>query len=160
MYFYCYVNVFLLYVYVSWSCTLRLPWLRIFRAISSVVRQMPGYNLQIWGTAGARFQNFCVVLCIVCFVSFCVLFVCKCVLYYCHRVATQLQLTNISNIKKCLSVCPCVCMKILGSQWMDFHEIWYWSISRISVEKLHIWLKYKEEYRVLCRYFTGRPACV
>ena len=39
---------------------------------------------------------FCVVLCIVCFVSFCVLYVCKCVLYYCHRVATQLQLTNIS----------------------------------------------------------------
>jgi hypothetical protein len=24
------------------------------------------------------------------------MFVCKCVLYYCHRVATQLQLTNIS----------------------------------------------------------------
>jgi hypothetical protein len=40
--------------------------------------------------------NFCVVLCIVCFVAFCVLFVCKCVLYYCHQVATQLQLTNIS----------------------------------------------------------------
>ena len=40
---------------------------------------------------------FCV-LCIVCFVSFSVLFVCKCVLYYCHRVATQLQLTNISYI--------------------------------------------------------------
>ena len=39
---------------------------------------------------------FCVVLCIVCFVSFSVLFVCKCVLYYCHRVATQLQL-NISH---------------------------------------------------------------
>ena len=31
---------------------------------------------------------FCVVLCILC--------VCKCVLYWCHRVATQLQLTNIS----------------------------------------------------------------
>jgi hypothetical protein len=29
-------------------------------------------------------------------VSFYVFFVCKCVLYYCHRVATQLQLTNIS----------------------------------------------------------------
>jgi hypothetical protein len=41
---------------------------------------------------------FCVVLCIVCFVSFSVLFVCICVLYYCHRVATQLQL-NISYIK-------------------------------------------------------------
>ena len=40
--------------------------------------------------------NFCVVLRIVCFVSFCVLFVCKCVLYYGHWVATQLQLTNIS----------------------------------------------------------------
>jgi hypothetical protein len=42
------------------------------------------------------FLNFRVTLCIVCFVSFCVLFVCKCVLYYCHRVATPLQLTNIS----------------------------------------------------------------
>jgi hypothetical protein len=41
-------------------------------------------------------QKFCVVLCIVCFVSFCVLFVCKCVFYNCHRVATHLQLTNIS----------------------------------------------------------------
>ena len=40
------------------------------------------------------FLNFCVVLCW--FVLFCVLYVCKCVLYYCHRVATQLQLTNVS----------------------------------------------------------------
>ena len=38
---------------------------------------------------------FCVVLCIVCFVSSSVLFVCICVLNYCHQVATQLQL-NIS----------------------------------------------------------------
>ena len=44
------------------------------------------------------YKIFFVVLCIVCFVSFCVLFLCKCVLYYCHRVATQLQLTNIYNI--------------------------------------------------------------
>jgi hypothetical protein len=48
------------------------------------------------GARTALFQNFCVVLCIVCFVSFCVLFLCKCVLNYCHRVATQLQLTNIA----------------------------------------------------------------
>ena len=47
------------------------------------------------GTRPALFQNFCIVLCFVCFVSFCVLFVCKCVLYYCHRVSTQVQL-NIS----------------------------------------------------------------
>jgi hypothetical protein len=32
-------------------------------------------------------------------VLFCVLCVCTCVLYYCHRLSTQLQLTNISNIK-------------------------------------------------------------
>ena len=50
------------------------------------------------GARPALFQNFCVALCIVCFVLFCVLFVCKCVLYYCHRVATQLKLTNISYI--------------------------------------------------------------
>jgi hypothetical protein len=39
-----------------------------------------------------------VLFCIFCFiVSFCVLLVCKCVLYCCYRVATQLQLTNISS---------------------------------------------------------------
>jgi hypothetical protein len=37
----------------------------------------------------------CVLLCIVCFVTFPVLFVCICVLKYCYRVGTQLQL-NIS----------------------------------------------------------------
>jgi hypothetical protein len=87
-------------------------------------------SLKSWPADGARptlFQNFCVVLCIVCFVSFCALFVCKCVLYYCHRVATQLQLTNISYIIiKCLHVsgeykevwsascCPCyVCIEVI-----------------------------------------------
>jgi len=46
---------------------------------------------------GRTLPNFCVVLCIFCFVSFSVLFVCVCVLYDCHRVATQLQL-NIYHI--------------------------------------------------------------
>jgi hypothetical protein len=35
---------------------------------------------------------FCVVLCIVCFVSFSVLFVCICILNYCHRLTTHLRL--------------------------------------------------------------------
>jgi hypothetical protein len=79
--------------------TLRLPWLRFFRAFSSVVRQMPRLNPQRWVTARTLSKFLCCSMyCF--FVSFCVLFVCKCVLYYCHRVATQLQLTyrNISVV--------------------------------------------------------------
>jgi hypothetical protein len=37
-----------------------------------------------------------VLLIVLLVVLFCILFVCKCVLYCCYRVATQLQLTNIS----------------------------------------------------------------
>jgi len=61
--------------------TLRLPWLRVFHALSSVVRWMPGYKFQRRGTARTlpRFLCrsvyclFCVVPCTVCFVSFRVL---------------------------------------------------------------------------------------
>ena len=52
----------------SWHSSATLT--EVFRAFSSVVRQMPGYNS----------HRVCIVLCIVCFVSFYVLFVCKCVL--------------------------------------------------------------------------------
>jgi hypothetical protein len=52
------------------------------------------------GARSALFQNCCVVLCIVCFVSFYVLFLCKCVLYFCHRVTTQLQLKICHIIMK------------------------------------------------------------
>jgi len=98
MYFYCYVYVFLLCVYVSSSYQLALfdypDWVFLccFLSYKANARVKPAKT----GARPALFQNFCVVLCIVCFVSFCVLCVCKCVLYYCHRVATQLQLTNIS----------------------------------------------------------------
>ena len=66
--------------------------------------------------------NCCVVLCIVCFVSFCVLFVCKCVLYYCHRVTTQLQLTNISyHIKRVSLSGQTVTKHATGRTW---HSLW------------------------------------
>jgi hypothetical protein len=104
MYSYCYVYVFLLlcmlcFVYSLPTGTLRLPWLRFFRAFSSAVRQMPVYTSQRRGTVRSL-PNQWIVLFYVLFVStvFSVLFVCICVLYYCHRVATQLQLTNISYI--------------------------------------------------------------
>jgi len=79
----------LLYVYV-W-----LPWLMFFCAFSSAVRQMPRQNPQRRGTA-RTLPNFCVVLCIVCFVSLSVLFVCICVLYYCHRGGYPIAVKYIS----------------------------------------------------------------
>ena len=62
-----------------------------FRAFSSVVRQMPGYNSQRRGTARTLPKLIA---------RFCLLFMCKCVLYYCHRVSTKLPLTNISIFNK------------------------------------------------------------
>jgi hypothetical protein len=99
MYSYCYVCS-VLYILFS-SCHLALFGYpdRFLRAFSSIVRQMPGYNSQRRGTA-RTLPNCCVVLRIVCFVSFCVSFVCKCVLYHCHRVSTHLKLTNNLSIFK------------------------------------------------------------
>jgi heme/copper-type cytochrome/quinol oxidase subunit 2 len=73
------------------TCFVRI---RVFRAFSSAVRQMPGQNPQRPGTA-PTLPNFFFFFFIICFVSFFVFFLCICVLYYCHQVATQLQL-NIS----------------------------------------------------------------
>ena len=76
------------------ASTLRLPRLRFSRAFYSVVGQMPGYNSQRRGTARTLPKSLCCPM----YCLFCVVFVCKCVLYYCHRVATQMQLTNISQV--------------------------------------------------------------
>jgi len=91
MYFYCHVYVFLLYVPVSPSCQLALfgypDWgfSVLFLSCKANARVKPakmGHGLH-----SSKL-----------FVLFCVLFACKCVPYYCHRVATQLQLTNMSYI--------------------------------------------------------------
>jgi hypothetical protein len=42
--------VFFFSTYFVWNTSHWLPWLRFFRAFSSVVRQMPGYTSQRRGT--------------------------------------------------------------------------------------------------------------
>ena len=54
----------------------RLPWLKFFCAFSSVVRQMPGYNLPRWGMAHTLPKFLCCSM-YCCSVSFCVLLVRK-----------------------------------------------------------------------------------
>ena len=44
----------------------------------------------------------------------------------------KLQKATISFV---MSVCPSIHMEQLGSHWLDFHEIWYLSIFRKSVQK-------------------------
>jgi len=62
----------------------------------------------------------------------------------------QLQKVTIScAMSVCLSVFPPVCPSVrlsvrieqLSSHWTNFHEIWYLSIFRISVEKIQVSLK-------------------
>ena len=87
-----------------------LPWLRFFRAFSSVVRQMPGFNSQSRCTVRTlklvvivlcyRLYSCAVVILLLLFVFVLLLFVLfyvlkLCVLQHCHRVLTQLQSSNI-----------------------------------------------------------------
>jgi hypothetical protein len=93
---YIYVFIVCLCIFIVPAGTLRLPWLRFFRAFFLSCKANVRVKPSKMEHGPHSFKILCVVLCIVCFVSFCLLFVCKCVLNYCHRVATQLQLINIS----------------------------------------------------------------
>jgi hypothetical protein len=77
-------------VFIVPAGTLWLPWLRFFRAFSSVIRQLPGYNSQRRGTFYVLFVLCCSMYCLFC-VVLCIVFAC-----YCHRLSTQLQ------FKKCI----------------------------------------------------------
>ena len=88
---------------------------------------------------------FCVVLCIVCFVSFFVLFMCICELNYCHQVATQLQL-NISYHKKQLhSVCYFGRYRVILMKYVIFFSEFHWITRKDSLRKLTD--KYCEEVK-------------
>jgi hypothetical protein len=68
------VLIVCLCIFIVPAGTLRLSWPRVFRAFSSAIRQMPGYNPQRRGTARTLSKFLCcsvhylfyVVLCIVC----------------------------------------------------------------------------------------------
>jgi hypothetical protein len=63
---------------------------------------MSGYTSPSRGTVRTLPKFLC---CSQNFLLFYVLFLCKCVLYNCHRLATQLQLTNISYIIPHVNMC-------------------------------------------------------
>jgi hypothetical protein len=65
----------------------------------------------------------------------------------------KLRKTTISFI---MSVRPPVRMEQIGSHWTNFHEFWYLSIFRKSVEKVQVSLKSDKKKG----YFTWRPIYV
>ena len=74
-------------VFIVPTGTLRLPWLRVFRAFSSVVRQIPGYNSQRRYT-GRTLPKLIMLFCVL-FVLYCSVY-CLCVNVYC-TTATECQ---------------------------------------------------------------------
>ena len=83
-------------IFIVPAGTVRLPWLRFLCALSSVVRQMPGYNSQRWGMARTLPKKI--------YVSFYVLFVlccsvyCLCVNVYCTTATRWQPKCSLANI--------------------------------------------------------------
>ena len=70
------------------------------------------------------------------------------------RKIQRAQRATVSFVMSvCLPACLPVRMKQLGCRWTDFHEIWYLSIFRKSVEKIQVSLKSDKSNRC----FTWRP---
>jgi len=66
--------------------------------------------------------------------------VCICVLYYCHRLATQLQLTNIYHI---------ISYHIISYHIISYHIISYHIISYISYRTISYIISYIISYHIL-----------
>jgi len=104
-------------IFIVPAGTLRLPWLRVFRAFSSVVRQMPGQNPHGRGTACtlpkcfccSTYCLFCVLLCIVC--------VCVCV---------------------CTVLLPPGGYPIAVNKYITLHSIWRTTITRLSLNSIRL----------------------
>ena len=68
---------------------------------------------------------------------------------FCSFLAASKNCEKRRLASSCLSVCPFVRMEQRGCYWTNFHEIWYLSIFRKYVQKIHVSLKYDENKRYL-----------
>ena len=68
----------------------------------------------------------------------------------------QKRLLDLSCLSVCLSMCLSVRIEQLGSYRTDFHEIWYSSLYRKSVDKIQVSLNSDKNNG----YFTWKPVWV
>jgi hypothetical protein len=139
------IYVFLLLclcTYFVLAGTLRLPWLRFFRAFSSVVRQMPGYNSQRRGTARTLPNIF--VLIYVLFVL-CRSLYCLCVNVYCTNATGWQPNCSLTNIhvssyylsrKLIMNIVPFWIQLARVLWWDAIQEGGKWSVGNLEVERL------------------------